>query len=268
MLDIHLSLNAEKEVIPTIKAEFWKTRPCEGQLAVSRTLAMPNEGYGPGNRQKDLPNRGNSGQDMEVRKGIYWKTQIFEEKEHQITRHKAGAENQEVTQRTEHTSLYERSDLRYLYQLTWINWHEVKMLPPPYALLVIFGRGGQGAGDDIHIWMYIYTYTYIFMAGPLCCTEQTVSGHFSIFKNTFWQFKWITPSHFHFGLTTTFLFLILYVSPWRCAKQSPGACQSKLPHRGALQTPEGSLWRTLGGSKFQKQEFTLGAGTQEGILLY
>lgn len=120
----------------------------------------------------------------------------------------------------------------------------------------------------IYIWMYIYAYTYIFMSGPLFCTEQTVSGHFSIFKNTFWQFKWRTPSHFHFGPTTAFLFLILYVSPWQCAKQSPEACQSKPPHHGALQTPEGSLWWTLGGSKFQKQEFTLGAGTQEGILLY
>lgn len=115
--------------------------------------------------------------------------------------------------RTEHTSLYERSDLRDLYQLMWISQHKMKMFSPSHALLVIFEGGGQGAGEGIRIWMYIYTYIYIFMVGPLCCIEQTISGHFSIFKNTFWQFKWITPSHFQFGPTTAFLFLILYVSP-------------------------------------------------------
>lgn len=141
-----------------------------------------------------------------------WKMQIFEEREeHPTTRYKAGAENQEVTQTTEYTSLYERSNLRDLYQLTWIDRH--KTFSPSHALLVIFGGGGQGAGEDILIWMYIYAYTYVFMVGPLCCTEQTISGQFSIFKNTLWQFKWITPSHFHFGPTTAFLFLILYVSP-------------------------------------------------------
>lgn len=140
--------------------------------------------------------------------------QVFEEREeHQTTRYKAVAENQEVTQRTEHTSPYERTDLRDLYQLMWTNRHKTKMFSPSHALLVIFGGGGQGAGEDIHIWMYIYTYTHIFMVRPLCCTEQTASGHFSIFKNTFWQFKWITPSHFHFGPTTAFLFLIWCASP-------------------------------------------------------
>lgn len=56
-----------------------------------------------------------------------------------------------MTQRTEHASLYERSDLRDLYQLTWIDCHKMKMFTPSHALLVIFGGGGQGAGEDIHL---------------------------------------------------------------------------------------------------------------------
>lgn len=76
---------------------------------------------------------------------------LKKKKEDQTTRHKAGAENQEVTQSTEHTSLYERSDLRDLYQLMWISQHKIKMFSPSHALLVIFGGGGKGAGEGIHI---------------------------------------------------------------------------------------------------------------------
>lgn len=77
---------------------------------------------------------------------------VFEEREeHQTTRYKAAAANQEVTQRTKHTSLYERSDLRNLYQLTWIDRCKAEMFSPSHALLVIFGAGGQGAGEDMHI---------------------------------------------------------------------------------------------------------------------
>lgn len=205
-------------MMPPIKTEFGEAGPCEVQLTISRILAMQNERYDWGNSQKYLPDRRNKlpgaqktwkwGR-VQTEKCRYLK----KKKEHQTTRHKAGAENQDVTQRTEHTSLYERSGPRDLYQLKGISQHKMKMFSPSHALLVIFGGGGKGAGEGIRIWMYIYTYTYIFMVGPLCCIEQTISGHFSIFKNTFWQFKWITPSHFHFGPTTAFLFLILYVSP-------------------------------------------------------
>ena len=86
-----------------------------------------------------------------MRKGTDRKMQIFEEREEQTTRYRVGAENQEATQRTEHTFLYGRSDLRDLYQLMWINQHKVQMFSPSHALLVIFGDSGQGAGKDVHI---------------------------------------------------------------------------------------------------------------------
>lgn len=117
---------------------------------------MQNKVYDPSNsqevftRQKKQTSKNSEG--MEVRKGTNCKMQIYEERaEHLTTRHKAGAKNQEVIQRTEHASPCERSDLRDLYQLTWINQHKMQMFSPSYALLVIFGEDGQGAGENMHV---------------------------------------------------------------------------------------------------------------------